>query len=246
MIPAERHRKLALTGDAGEEAALSRSEDLLTSHVFGLLRYLPYERGLGRLLERFGLEATPPVRVVFWAQGEGVEPDVLLDAADRVVLIEAKLFSGFGENQLGREWIYLTGHANGRRRLLWTLTPYVMTKGEILRLLKDDLTHLNATGDRPGEAEVGALTWSDLGLAILEGPAPAEPHVQAILDDLRFVLESRGVLARPFEGWPSAPRSMPPCPTWYGHDRRAFDAPSAAVLEAWRRGAQFYEIAGAR
>jgi hypothetical protein len=244
MIPAERHRKILLDGAPPDRAALSRDEDLLTSHVFGLLRYLPHEQGLSRLFERLGLQVTPPVRMMFWVLDGGTEPDVLLDNDELLVLVEAKLYAGFGDNQLGREWIYLTRRAMGRRRLVVPLTPYVVSREEILGIIKEDLVRLDVGIAPPSEAEIEPLTWSDLGQAILAERGFVEPHVQAILDDLRFVLESRGVLARPFEGWPPALQSLPPCPAWYGEDWFDLDVPTADLREAWRQQAPFYEVGG--
>jgi hypothetical protein len=114
MIQAELRGKLGSDGSRAHE----RLEDLLTSNVFGLLRYLPLREGLLALLER-----ARPVRVgearltvpsepgwvdmsdvteaelAFWPSfKKHGKPDLLirLRAAGRVchlVLIEAKLFS---------------------------------------------------------------------------------------------------------------------------------------------------------
>lgn len=114
MIFAELEGKLGARNERAEE----RREDLLTSTAFGLLRYLPLDRGLGALLRRArvvsvaedGIACEPvndwlrlerPMRLEFWPRfAHGKEPDLRLtfdatSSADaEVVLIEVKLYSG--------------------------------------------------------------------------------------------------------------------------------------------------------
>lgn len=114
MIDAELRGKLGADGSRAHD----RAEDLLTSTVFGLLRYLPISEGLLPFLGHARPVRTGPVgahvrtepgwidfegvtqaELRFWPSFKGFgEPDVLirLRSADRVihlVLIEAKLFS---------------------------------------------------------------------------------------------------------------------------------------------------------
>src|SRR4051812_6030838 len=114
MIFAELHRKLGENYSRAHE----RAEDLLTSTVFGLLRYLPPTDGLLAVLQRarglvreegaktrprpgrFDVEGITAVRLDFWPRWPGHgEPDLLLRLLDgagavrAVVLIEAKLHS---------------------------------------------------------------------------------------------------------------------------------------------------------
>ncbi|MFT4975623.1 MAG: hypothetical protein ACI8S6_001510 [Myxococcota bacterium] len=115
MLPALRRRKLLVA----IREAISGLEDALTSTVWGHLRYLPWSRGLGMLLADIGLTGTAPGRVRFWPTFPGTEPDVLLDGEDWMVLVEARLHSGFGTSQLGREWVVLREQGGNRRlRLL--------------------------------------------------------------------------------------------------------------------------------
>ncbi len=115
MIFAEIQGKLGKRGSQAHE----RAEDLFTSTVFGLLRYLPYHQGIGAViraarpvflsdgdvvvrsdaawLNQMGVDR---VELAFWPQwGAYGEPDLLLDllAADGTlvhrVLVEAKLHS---------------------------------------------------------------------------------------------------------------------------------------------------------
>src|SRR5437016_3073480 len=99
-----------LQGKLGRDYSLAhdRAEDLLTSTVFQLLRYIPDKDGLLRLLRAarplggkpWNFDQSAQIEVQLWPRlGVGCCPDVLLSVklAQRlaqVVLIEAKLFSG--------------------------------------------------------------------------------------------------------------------------------------------------------
>jgi hypothetical protein len=114
MVHAELRGKLGIDGTRAHD----RAEDLLTSTVFGLLRYLPLQEGLLSLLARarpvqleedsldvraapgwIELEGVTQAELMFWPDfGTFGEPDLLIELrnADRLihlVLIEAKLFS---------------------------------------------------------------------------------------------------------------------------------------------------------
>ncbi len=85
-----------------------RMEDLLTSDVFGPLRYLPFAEGLlpilsqaqnyhsGKTLE-IG-DSSSEVRFHFWPRLEKSEPDVLIECGDHLLMIEAKYMSGKSGN----------------------------------------------------------------------------------------------------------------------------------------------------
>jgi hypothetical protein len=118
-------------GKAGRSAR--RSEDVLTSSVFGLLQAMPPQAGYlawfhqARRIDGATLEPSPSLdAATFWPQmrlpnGDGCEPDLAIwpSAADaRLGLIECKLYSGPSgfpsphehtevQGQLGRQWLAL-------------------------------------------------------------------------------------------------------------------------------------------
>ena len=88
-----------------------RMEDLLTSDVFGPLRYLPFAEGLLCVLGKAKLYTDPDTtldakigadfsdctdepEVCFWLRMENSEPDVLIKWGSHLVMIEAKYLSG--------------------------------------------------------------------------------------------------------------------------------------------------------
>jgi hypothetical protein len=84
------------------------AEDILTSNVFSFFMYAPRELFLSRLLALFGLDVSEEGVLAtgfhFWPVFEDrTEPDVVMVVGDYYVLIEAKYFSGFGQDQLRRE-----------------------------------------------------------------------------------------------------------------------------------------------
>lgn len=132
MIPALVHGKLPSDQE--------NLEDLLTSNVFGCLRYLPYAAGLYRFLsfadDPAFVDALPrpseelEVEYRFWpwldsGDGVGCEPDVLVSfrragVVEANLLIEAKHLSKKSSladptsdkvtDQLAREWVCLVAH----------------------------------------------------------------------------------------------------------------------------------------
>lgn len=115
-------------------SSITHSEDVVTATVFGALRYVGFERGLGpwlslaRRVDGVALAVTGAWDVRFWpslSHGNAVvEPDVLLTPTTKglpTLLVECKLWSGPSGNptpkedavvrgQLGRQWLALRSH----------------------------------------------------------------------------------------------------------------------------------------
>ncbi len=100
MTIAEIHGKIGSSGGNLSD----RLEDLLTSDVFGPLRYLHAQEGLFPILSEATpyCETTPKLEfdcsdepeVCFWPWTGTSEPDVLIKCKDHLVMIEAKYLSG--------------------------------------------------------------------------------------------------------------------------------------------------------
>lgn len=106
MTVAEIHGKISSSGSNISD----RREDLLTSDVFGCLRYIPFEKGLQKLLTQAQLytdqkkllgidNSDGNVSVEFWPRLENnSEPDVLIRNGDHLIIIEVKYLSGKSGN----------------------------------------------------------------------------------------------------------------------------------------------------
>jgi hypothetical protein len=91
-------------------------EDVLTSYVFGFLRYASRPVYLRRFLEnaigiRVTNEEAETAEFLYWPTlADGTEPDVVIVVGEHYLLFEAKLFAGFDpgdgtrQPQLKREW----------------------------------------------------------------------------------------------------------------------------------------------
>ena len=102
MTIAEIHGKISSSGSNISD----RSEDLLTSDVFGCLRYLPFEKGFQKILTQAQLYTDQKkllditnndenVSVEFWPRLENnSEPDVLIRNGGHLIVIEVKYLSG--------------------------------------------------------------------------------------------------------------------------------------------------------
>lgn len=221
MIDAERGAKVSWTD-------LNSLEDVATSYLFGLMRYLPVERGLGRFVRLALRDASMRApKVSFWPLRDGTEPDVLIEDDEWMLLVEAKVGAGFGENQLGREWRFLLDAAERtqsrdpaprptkRRLALVTLTRAPQEVSGLSQRVDSELTKLASSVRRPSSGEIVSLTWSAIARRLLEEGDGDPPEHAAVLDDLRFVLERRGLFHPPFDGWPAATRLPSADPAWY-------------------------------
>jgi len=131
-----------------------RLEDLLTSDIFGPLRYLPFQEGLLNILlqaknynndDRISLDKgdkNPIPKIRFWPKLARSEPDVLIEFGTYLFMVEVKYLSGksghFIENwteqgnfesasydQLGREFLDLLDFPGKfQRRSLIYLTSH--------------------------------------------------------------------------------------------------------------------------
>ena len=102
MTIAEIYGKISSSGSNISD----RREDLLTSDVFGCLRYIPFEKGFQKILTRAQLytdqkkllgikNSDENVSVEFWPRLENnSEPDVLIRNGNHLLMIEVKYLSG--------------------------------------------------------------------------------------------------------------------------------------------------------
>jgi hypothetical protein len=119
-----------------KEARSVLLEDILTSDVFGLMSYLPYDSLLRPFLEyisarnpdsNFSVPFTEPINFCFWESidwpetlpklgRKGIEPDVILEWNDTILFVEAKFISLTDPDELLREFLAGTYQASSQKR----------------------------------------------------------------------------------------------------------------------------------
>lgn len=153
MLVAQLHGKLSTEIWLG-------SEDLLTSAVFGTFKNLPASVTTDVLKTARPLAGSlPPIpdppfeNWHFWPWWDTCEPDVVVEDQRNVYLIEAKLYSEFGEDlgagaQLRREWREGSSRSREAGKQFWLIavTNHAsLPEAEIKRQLADtsaDLSHV--------------------------------------------------------------------------------------------------------
>ncbi|UCH86638.1 MAG: hypothetical protein JSU97_09010 [Dehalococcoidia bacterium] len=144
------------------------SEDLLTSAVFGTLKNLPASATAELLSRAQPLEGSTPLLLSaplhwhFWPWWDVCEPDVVVEDEENLCIIEAKLYSDFGEDatagsQLRREWNdgFRRAQQVGKRLWLVTLTNHASFPEEAIR------RQLARAGSE--SSRVCWLSWSEIG-----------------------------------------------------------------------------------
>jgi hypothetical protein len=94
MYLAELHGKLS--------SRAARQEDILTSNVFSFFKYSNRRVFLQRYLKELGISVSEAdvdrAEFIFWPRfEEGTEPDLVIRVGGYYILVEAKYFSGFGQ-----------------------------------------------------------------------------------------------------------------------------------------------------
>ena len=235
MLVAELRRKLPDIGDIDPTAMnvvdqvrrlLSASkEDLLTSDVFGALKYLPltYLSAVMEQVAQRNPHSEPLTRHIpqlvaglktreflFWPSyptpldiGAGsTEPDVVIRTENTFLIVEAKLGSGFGESQIERELGVALDHAGGREPFLLLVTKTLAPP----RWGYSESATAAPTASRLLQARNRVLwiDWAGLLAAIrlvrttASPSAESETDTNGLVDDLIAVTELRGI--RPFFG----------------------------------------------
>jgi len=197
-------------------------EDLLTSNVFGLWKYLPVETGLLQFLNTatnlqgggLGVEGDAVLnRIDFWpyiqeGDAKSAEPDVVMEllwsGKRHLVFIESKYLSGkssesnYSEkrptDQLAREMQNLSRLASRKGFEKYSLV-YVTAD---TALPKEDI--VEAAGElsektvRSEEANFYWTTWRRLPDILTRAAEQCEPLVAGLLNDLGAILGDMGLI----------------------------------------------------
>lgn len=221
-------------------------EDILTADVFGVLKYLPrrpyleavinaialHNSTAAEFLEHVGtlLDSLLDVQFRFWptyptpagiSEG-GTEPDVELSSPATYLLVEAKLRSGFGKQQVERELAVAIAQSRGREPFLLLVTPASIpprfsSNGKHLpfsdylpeAISNNELPERAAALLRPHGRRVLWIGWYHILVAMKQahiehrrkgGETDAVARCGEMISDLEILLEQRDI--RPFRGIP--------------------------------------------
>ena len=190
---AEIYNKISSTGSNLTE----RLEDQLTGNFFGSLRYLPFDCGIKSILQKAAfpvslLDCIDNVslnewadKIYFWGdcRYDGTEPDVIIELDNTVILIEVKLDSGVGENQLEREAeLLLQRYSHCDNKFLILLACELYAEG----IYEEYEKAIKSKG-----VEFGYITWQK-ALAVLNGITIADLFQKVIVSDLVELMIKKG------------------------------------------------------
>ena len=223
----------------GKEARAVLLEDILTSDVFGLMTYFPYDLLLKPFLEKvslknpeshFSVPEVKPTDVYFWQSfhwpdslpnldRESIEPDVVIEWTNLVLIVEAKLISPTDSEELLREYLVGANQAGPDQRFFLllidkNLSPPAVSyqqeamKVEISKYIERKILDLERTDSFPTSDVASTFLWTnwqsfyelvdDLLLnEVARESAGISKTDKNILADLQQVLERKGLV--PFE-----------------------------------------------
>ena len=170
------------------------SEDELTGNFFGNLRYLPFNKGLKRILigtnppelgktfDRIDIEDWADC-IHFWKRENEVEPDVLIEFDNTVILIEVKYNSGLSSpDQLVKYGKLLSNFSGERKKILILLA----LEGNARRIY-DEFVEINKAKD----LKFGYITWQK-AFDILTNINGLSIYESVIVNDLVKLLNKKG------------------------------------------------------
>lgn len=186
-------------------------EDLLTSNVFQLLRYLPNNTLLNCILEatkalesdKLPMPSYESVDYIFWPKHNKTEPDVQINfkKKDNIVVcmfIEVKYRSPQSHKQLHRQWFDLVAYAKEKdakkRYLVYLTQDWVMPEEEFRESEKSIRSELRKKHKCKGKEDVSIywLSWRDIHLCVKDQFDKAtESAAATILKDIKMLLEKK-------------------------------------------------------
>lgn len=207
---AEIHGKISRTGGNLSD----RLEDQLTGDIFGALRYLPFQEGIGPLLQAAHIEELSALAAAckldawadclsFWPYHREGELDALIQTGDLVVGIEVKYHSGLSsddevENQETGEaeaWEQSCNQLARESRIVRELAGD--TRFPALIFIADEAACVSVCQDVGRRnilaqgVRVGFLSWQEI-LLVLEGLYNEDPFRACVLADMAALLKRKG------------------------------------------------------
>lgn len=215
-MKAELHNKISSTGSNLND----RLEDQLTGDVFGTLTYIPFEKGLLKLLlstkeikdistfiNNLNWQNT---KIIFWKRFEGCEPDILLVSESTVILIEVKYKSGLSSDDgadfsgedidIKEEREKDTDYSSHqlRREALILIENFTEKKNKLLILVADEIAcsniFLNTTNRNLIHTSVhfGYISWQNVLETLISNDIKDPYPCQNIISDIIDLLIKKG------------------------------------------------------
>lgn len=207
---AEIHNKISSTGSNLSD----RLEDQLTGDFFGTLRYIPYNRGLQKIIRCNGNEDNEDPKYHFWKRlkddnNSTVEPDLILEFENAVIGIEVKYNSGLSSNDLEEDYEEQSAIDNSEE-IKESNNQLVREARAIIKEYKNKSKHLifiaqdnycvqvfedansKIKQECDGKISFEAISWSDIYDRVCDLLNEAKGYENIILNDIRALLEKKG------------------------------------------------------
>ena len=223
----------------GKEARAVLLEDILTSDVFGLMAYFAYDLLLKPFLTKvslknpgshFSVPDIEPVDFHFWKSfhwpeslphldRESIEPDVVIEWPDLILIVEAKFVSATDSEELLREYLVGANQASPDQRFFLLLIDKNLSppgvsyqqeamKVEIPKYIERRILDLECADSFPTSEVASTFLWTNwqsfyelvedlLQKQTIRESAGIGKIGAKILGDLEQVLERKGLV--PFE-----------------------------------------------
>ena len=179
-------------------------EDVLTGDFFGVMRYMPFNRGLNQIFKNYAVSEDPQVMHIlsnaadgdfnfeFWKRSENglVEIDGFIPLTSVGIGIEVKYRSGLsGGDQLEKEAQVLDEWCNGKEKLLILIGEAEEAKAIYIE---------NKDKQVFRDVHLAYLSWQDILLG-LDQILISSSYEKKMIEDLKTLLREKGFVS--FEGF---------------------------------------------
>lgn len=179
-------------------------EDVLTGDFFGVMRYMPFNRGLNQIFKNYAVSEDPQVMHIlsnaadgdfnfeFWKRSENglVEIDGFIPLTSVEIGIEVKYRSGLsGGDQLEKEAQVLDDWCNGKEKLLILIGEAEEAKAIYIE---------NKDKQVFRDVHLAYLSWQDILLG-LDQILISSSYEKKMIEDLKTLLREKGFVS--FEGF---------------------------------------------
>lgn len=179
-------------------------EDVLTGDFFGVMRYMPFNRGLNQIFKNYAVSEDPQVMHIlsnaadgdfnfeFWKRSENglVEIDGFIPLTSVEIGIEVKYRSGLsGRDQLEKEAQVLDDWCNGKEKLLILIGEAEEAKAIYIE---------NKDKQVFRDVHLAYLSWQDILLG-LDQILISSSYEKKMIEDLKTLLREKGFVS--FEGF---------------------------------------------